>query len=322
MFLLNDLLDFNPNGPGNTASLYRNQQYLGEIDTNAQQVQYWLSNGITMLAPSTDAAGSLSIVTALPSSGAENQQVLLTTGTLPGIYAWDGSIGQWRNGAWPSSQTVSFVIGLGTTSMNFGWRVPAVYGENGFAFTNAIPIIVLDPGDGSIPVLFPVLGGSNDEGPTFLYTYQNLGTYTVSLTGQSVGYLDVSEQGLISLDVSGLTGLTGLLCYSNAFTSLDFSGLTALQTLYCNDCTSAVSLDFSGLTALQNLYCNDCTSAVSLDFSGLTALQNLDCDTCTSAVSLDFSGLTALQNLDCDDLHLRRFPGLLRPHGPANPLLW
>ncbi len=299
--LVNDILSFDPNEDGGIAHLYRSQDYLGDIQVPPLTVQYWLDNGIVAAAPTNETVGPLSIVTSLPDLGVEGQQALLTTGVLPGLYIWNPTLGQWQNSTWPNAQQFSFIIGLGSTSFGFGYRIP-VYFTGDFGFTqNNLPVIVFDPGDGSIPMLEPLAtGGPTDDGPTYAYTYGSLGLYTVSFAGNGTGFLDVSEANLTFLNVTGLSSLTGLVFYNNPVPSLDFTGLTALTYLDCNSCTSATSLNFSGLTALQTLYCNSCTSATSLNFSGLTALQTLYCYNCTSATSLDFTGLTALQTLDCN----------------------
>ena len=298
--LVNDILSFDPNEDGGIAHLYRSQDYLGDIQVPPLTVQYWLDNGIVAAAPTNETVGPLSIVTSLPDLGVEGQQALLTTGVLPGLYIWNPTLGQWQNSTWPNAQQFSFIIGLGSTSFGFGYRIP-VYFTGDFGFTqNNLPVIVFDPGDGSIPMLEPLAtGGPTDDGPTYAYTYGSLGLYTVSFAGNGTGFLDVSEANLTFLNVTGLSSLTGLVFYNNPVPSLDFTGLTALTYLDCYNCTSATSLDFTGLTALTYLDCDSCTSVPSLDFTGLTALTYLDCNSCTSATSLNFSGLTALQTLYC-----------------------
>ena len=120
-----------------------------------------------------------------------------------------------------------------------------------------------------------------------------------SATSGRVGnltYLYFINQGLTSLDVSGLTALTTLYCGNNSLTSLDVSGLTALTTLSCSS-NQLTSLDVTSLTALTTLYCTD-NSLTSLNVSGLTALNSLHC-TRNSLPILDVSGLTALTTLVC-----------------------
>ena len=127
----------------------------------------------------------------------------------------------------------------------------------------------------------------------------------------------ISNDNVSVLDVSGLTSLTQLRCYSNDLTSLnvkyntalthlyghtnslsslDVSRNTALTVLYCSS-NSLSSLDVSRNTALTSLYCSS-TSLTSLDLSHNTALTALYCSS-TSLTSLDLSHNTALVTLSC-----------------------
>ena len=107
--------------------------------------------------------------------------------------------------------------------------------------------------------------------------------------------------GITSLDVSGLTALTQLICATNQLTSLDVSGLTALNRLSCGG-NQLTSLDVSGLTALTSVTCSG-NQITSLDVSGLAALTHLDFGGNPMAVG-DVSGSPLLDYLGCSDTYL------------------
>ncbi|MBR4444137.1 MAG: leucine-rich repeat domain-containing protein, partial [Clostridia bacterium] len=88
-------------------------------------------------------------------------------------------------------------------------------------------------------------------------------------------YIDVSNQGLTSLDVSRNTALNYLNCYNNQLTTLDVSMNTALTRLFCGK-NQLTSLDVSKNTALKYLWCNS-NQLTCLDVSKNTALIDLNC---------------------------------------------
>ena len=155
---------------------------------------------------------------------------------------------------------------------------------------------------------------SNRGGKLYTLTSQ-----TITIRGD-VTYLGcgIGEENLLtSLNVSGCTALTELVCNNNRLTSLEASGCTALTTLYCGG-NQLTSLDISGCTALTTLDCsrNPLTSInlsgchslkefswtggklTSLDVSGCTSLTKLVCNN-NRLTSLEASGCTALTTLDC-----------------------
>ena len=123
--------------------------------------------------------------------------------------------------------------------------------------------------------------------------------WSTALTDKRIVELDINSSNLEgALDVSDLTALETLYCYSNNLTSLDVSGLTALKELNCGNNINLASLDVSGCTALEDLRCVN-NNLASLDVSGLTALVELACHN-NNLASLDVSGLTTLEQLCCD----------------------
>ncbi len=123
--------------------------------------------------------------------------------------------------------------------------------------------------------------------------------------------------GLVSLDASDNPVLTRLDCSNNQLTSLDISADAALTELHCHT-NQLTSLDVSASTALVYLYCDN-NQLTSLDVGANTALTSLSCgDNQLSALnvgantalvylncehnllaSLDVRALTALEALDC-----------------------
>ena len=129
--------------------------------------------------------------------------------------------------------------------------------------------------------------------------------------------LDVSNNLLTSIKVSGSKSLVHLYCNNNPLTSLDASGCTALSSyltcennqlrtlnvsdtsllrLYCNN-NQLTFLNASGCTRLEHLHCVN-NELISLNVSGCTALVQLQCNY-NKLTSLDVSSCTALKDLGC-----------------------
>ena len=144
--------------------------------------------------------------------------------------------------------------------------------------------------------------------------------FTAADLARISGTLDLSSQGIASLqasDFSGLSGLTGLALYSNALTSLPkgvFGGLSSLTDLNLsgNGLASLRSSDFSGLSSLTELSLggNGLGSLPKGVFSGLSSLTGLwlDGTSLTSLQSEDFSGLSSLTNLQLQNNGLTSLP--------------
>ena len=127
---------------------------------------------------------------------------------------------------------------------------------------------------------------------------------TVKLTPENrETILTVTElkfSGSNCTDLSGIehfTGLTYLSCVSTSLTSLNVSGRTALTTLVCRDNNQLTSLDVSNCPALTTLEC-DFNQLEELDISNCPALTTLRCDY-NQLEELDVSNCPALTTLWC-----------------------
>ncbi len=148
--------------------------------------------------------------------------------------------------------------------------------------------------------------------------------------------LEISVKYLLrTLDVSGNTQLTYLLCSRSGVQSLNVRGCTALEDLRCfyngldsitglADCTAMTYLDcengrisdlsaVSGMTNLETLLCGS-NQLTSLDVSGkhqlseLTVRNNpllttLYCDSC-NLTSLNLAACGALEEVNCNNNHI------------------
>jgi len=121
--------------------------------------------------------------------------------------------------------------------------------------------------------------------------------------------LKCNNNGLLSLNTTGLTALTYLDCSENrrgfnenggwlliGFPFLDFTSNTALTTLICND-NGLESLNVWANTALTTLNCRY-NSLTSLNVSANTALTTLAFSH-TGLTSIDLSANIALTHLEC-----------------------
>ena len=106
---------------------------------------------------------------------------------------------------------------------------------------------------------------------------------------------------LTSLDVSGCVELVKINCENNDLTTLDASDCVALEELICSY-NSLTTLDASDCIALEKLTCYD-NSLTSLYVTGCVALESILCDI-NKLTSLDVSGLVALKELKCSASNL------------------
>ncbi len=150
------------------------------------------------------------------------------------------------------------------------------------------------------------------------HEYSTLGTYNVTIQAKNLKWfgsdrgeiqqidvkdcnslvgIDLHDNDLTSLDVSGLTALEYLNCYYNDLSTLNLKGCSALKELDCSS-NELTTLDVSGLAALESLDCgyNDLST---LNLKGCSALKELVCSS-NELTTLDVSGLAALESLDCD----------------------
>ena len=104
-----------------------------------------------------------------------------------------------------------------------------------------------------------------------------------------------------SLDVSGMTSLKYLECFSLNLSSLNVSGCSNLIDLYC-DYNNVSSINLSSCTRLVHFSCIG-NSITSLDVSNCKNLQYLDCSCCQLS-SLNVSGCTNITVIHCYDNNL------------------
>ncbi|GEM_PF-3557566 len=94
-------------------------------------------------------------------------------------------------------------------------------------------------------------------------------------------------------------------CSMNKIQSLDLSGMTKLKTVYCwSSAGTMTSLNVSGCTALTKLHCSS-NKLTSLNVSGCTALTKLDCSS-NKLTTLNITDCTALEELDCQNNQLTK----------------
>lgn len=108
--------------------------------------------------------------------------------------------------------------------------------------------------------------------------------------------LDVSDNLLTSINVSGCKSLLMFSCHENQLTSLNVSNCTALIDLYCRN-NLLTSINISGCMALVGLNCSHNQLSI-LDVSNCKMLLYLNCDN-NQLVLLDVSSCTSLIELKC-----------------------
>ena len=82
--------------------------------------------------------------------------------------------------------------------------------------------------------------------------------------------IDLTNNGLITINLEGLTAVKNLYLYNNSLTALDVSRLTTLERLECDN-NPLTSLTLGDMSRLSQLYCYS-TSLTSLDISGAPLL--------------------------------------------------
>lgn len=141
----------------------------------------------------------------------------------------------------------------------------------------------------------------------------------VTIKGENITILTVSQDSIYSLDVTGCPSLEELSCNDNYLTELDLSNSPDLKVLYLpnNDVTS---LDVSACAKLEQIDCNanpvaaldlkhnpelifltcGSTTITELDLSACTKLEELMCPK-TSVERIDLSGLAQLKEVNCNE---------------------
>ncbi|MDR2486738.1 MAG: InlB B-repeat-containing protein [Clostridiales Family XIII bacterium] len=138
------------------------------------------------------------------------------------------------------------------------------------------------------------------EADTSIPSNWNSVEWSTESTGKRITKLSFSYTYSLegTLDVSQLSELTWLDCYSNKLTGIEVGGLTKLEFLDCSG-NKLASLDASGLTSLKKLHCSG-NELVDLVLTGDTNLENLSCSN-NFLEDLDVEGLANLKNLNCSE---------------------
>ncbi|MDC1162040.1 hypothetical protein OAT18_01220 [Tenacibaculum sp.] len=103
-----------------------------------------------------------------------------------------------------------------------------------------------------------------------------------------------------SLNVSNMSALHILHCYESSFTTINLTNTTTLEELYAYS-IAVVDLDVSTNTALTTLHCYD-NDLETINTNGATALEELYIYNNFDLTDLDVSTNTALTILDCHQI--------------------
>ena len=159
--------------------------------------------------------------------------------------------------------------------------------------------VTIDWGDGKSSK------GMLEDESFYTYSYSGSSTHTIKITGESVTWLDCSDNQLTSLDVSKNIELEELWCSENQLTKLDVGNNPMLTLLFCNG-NQLTKLNVSGCKKLENLYCYG-NQLTSLDVSKNTMLKELICSfnhltnlnvSNNSELKILYCGKNKLKNLD------------------------
>lgn len=141
----------------------------------------------------------------------------------------------------------------------------------------------------------------NDNGEgwyEFSHNYSNNTLRTITITGDNIYALEITNMQLLTLDVSKNSSLSSLTCSDNQLTVLNIGKLTNLDYLRCG-VNQLTSLDVSQLINLTYLWCGS-NQITSLDLQNLIKLDLLACEN-NSLSSLDIGNLTNLKDLHCSE---------------------
>lgn len=108
--------------------------------------------------------------------------------------------------------------------------------------------------------------------------------------------LDISQNDIRQLDISGCRNLQNFNCSGNSIAILIIAGCTSLKVLKCSR-NKIVSLDVALCTIMQHLDCSNCQVSNLLLPLGVK-LQYLDCSM-NRMTSLNLSHASGLQSLKC-----------------------
>ena len=143
-----------------------------------------------------------------------------------------------------------------------------------------------------------VLDTKNWEKLRYLYCANNK-LEGFSINSNEILHIQIQENPLSYLNISGCTNLKYLGCSSNKLTNLDLSEFINLESLFCLD-NYFKNLDLSGCTNLRFVNCSFNNSLTELNLNGCNNLESLNCSCCYSLTNMDVSGCVKLQILNCN----------------------
>ncbi len=131
---------------------------------------------------------------------------------------------------------------------------------------------------------------------SFLFIQENPNLGTVDLSGLKTNLqeLNISNSGIKTLDLAGLTNLTWLECQANSFTTTpNFNECINLQNLRCED-SGITTIDVSALKNLEELHCYN-NALTELNISNLPKLR---------MVNAFNNKLTSVNTDGCDAIYM------------------
>ena len=114
--------------------------------------------------------------------------------------------------------------------------------------------------------------------------------------------VDCSDNSMEELILPVIGNLTHLNCSENKLTTVTVPAQLKLESLTCSDNEALTSLDLSTCTSLKHLSCSN-TNITSIDLSACKALERLGCSN-TKLTTLSLENNTALTDLYCNDIGL------------------
>ena len=115
----------------------------------------------------------------------------------------------------------------------------------------------------------------------------------------NLGYVELWETKVKSLDLSGKSGLRELVINNTPLASLDISGDSSLESLYISS-PDLVSLKTDGCSNLAKLTVES-SKLETLDLSSLYALQELSLENCTALKTLKLDETASLYGLELNN---------------------
>ena len=165
------------------------------------------------------------------------------------------------------------------------------------------------PTDGkpSFYAIIPCDASGNVDGDITYLNISNQRLTSIDVTGlSSLTYLNLNTNQLTSFDVTGLSSLIQLFLNGNQLTSFDGTGLSSLTLLNISN-NHLASFDATVLSSLTALYLSY-NQLTSFDGTGLSSLGALILNN-NQLNSLDITGLSSLTDLTLQNNQLTSFDG-------------